>query len=196
VEDVTIKGLNKAAFKLMSSQLKKDMAALAEYKSDKVESPKISILAQWLPREGTHFDKKLSFVKRFVAVMWPEMSTVSTTTDDWKSSAKSNYRKMVSELTATLELPKVVLSAKREDEINFGKVASKASFLLTKTFLNERKDGEQRSKDPKRLRMTEMFIDQLVNNGLKGSQLMPHEIVRKILSTSKISRSEELVLDA
>jgi hypothetical protein len=44
--------------------------------------------------------------------------------------------------------------------------------------------------------MTEMFIDQLVNNGLKGSQLMPHEIMQKILSTSKISRSEELVLDA
>jgi hypothetical protein len=63
VEDVTIKGLNKAAFKLMSSQLKKDMAALAEYKSNKVKSPKISILAKWLPREGMHFDKKLSFVK-------------------------------------------------------------------------------------------------------------------------------------
>jgi hypothetical protein len=103
---------------------------------------------------------------------------------------------MVSELSATLELPEVLLSAKREDEINFSKVASKATFLLTKTFLNETKDGEQRSKDRKRLRMTEMFIDQLVNNGLKGSQLMPHEIVQKILSTSKISRSEELVLDA
>ena len=170
--------------------------SLAEYKSDKVGSPKISILAKWLPREGTHFDKKLSFVERFVAVMWPEMSTASTTSDDWKSSAKSKYRKTVSELTTTLELPEVLLSAKREDEINFGKVASKATFLLTKTFLNETKDGEQRSKDPKRLRMTEMFIDQLVNKGLKGSQLMPHEIVRKILSSSKISRSEELVLDA
>lgn len=127
----------------MSSQLKMDMAALAEYKSNKVELPKISILAKWLPCKGMHSDKKLSFVKRFIAVMWPEMLTVSTTTDDWKSSAKSK-RKMVSELTATLELPEVLLLAKREDEINFGKVASKATFLFTKTFLNEEtKDGEQ-----------------------------------------------------
>ena len=36
----------------------------------------------------------------------------------------------------------------------------------------------------------------LVTKGLNGSQLMPHEIVQKIINNPNISCSEELVLDA
>jgi hypothetical protein len=78
----------------------------------------------------------------------------------------------------------------------YWKDASKATLLLTKTFLNEDKNGNKRSSDPKRLRMSQMFIDQMLNKGLKGGALMPHEIVRKILNNRTISRAEELVLDA
>lgn len=203
-KDVTIKGMDDAALELMRVQLDKDMTALSEYKTaldvdkdagEKRPPPKLSLLAKWLPREGSHFDKKLKFVNRFAAIMWPEIAD-SVSSDAWKSAAKSKYRKTVSELTAQLDLPEVLLSAQREDEINFGKVASKATLLLTKTFLNENKDGSQRSTNPKRIRMTEIFIDHMLSKGLKGKQLMPHEIVRKIMSKSNISRSEELVLDA
>jgi len=130
-EDPSTKGLTSAALELMSVQLKKDLTSLAEYKtamdkdpSDKLGSPKISLLAKWLPREGSHFDKKLSFVKRFTAVVWPELSKAMPDSDDWKSAAKSKYRKTVSELTSYLELPEVLLSVQREDEINFSRVAS------------------------------------------------------------------------
>ena len=206
-EDASVKGLDNAALELMSVQLKKDLASLTEYNytefamdnhdsSEKRRLPKISLLAKWLPREGSHFDKKLSFVDRFAAVIWPSISGTDTSADSWESSSKSKYRKIVSELTFYLELPEVLLSAQREDEINFGKVASKATLLLTKTFLNEDKNGAKRSNDPKRVRMAEIFIDHMLSKGLKGSQLMPHEIVRKIMYNSNITRTEELVLDA
>jgi hypothetical protein len=94
--------------------------------------------------------------------MWPELSKAEM--DEWKSSAKSKYRKTVSELTSYLELPEVLLCAQREDEINFQKVASKATLLLTKTFLNEDKNGSKRSNDPK-LRMEQMFTDQMLKKG-------------------------------
>jgi hypothetical protein len=138
--------------------------------------------------------------------MWPELAKAETDgwkstaskaeADVWKSTVKSRYGKTVSELTTYLELPEVLLSTQHEDEINFLKVASKATLLLTKTFLNEDKNGNKRSSDPKRLRMSQMFIDQMLNKGLKGGALMPHEIVRKILNNRTISRAEELVLDA
>ena len=229
-EDPSMKGLDMAAMNILRVQLQKDMASLAEYKlriekeDSRREGPKLSLLAKWLPREGSCFDKKVSFVERFAAIMWPELAKAKTDfrldaimwpelakaktdvrrkstatkaeADEWKSTVKSKYRKTVSELTAYLELPEVLLSAQREDEINFQKVASKATLLLTKTFLNEDKEGNTRSNDPKRLRMSQMFIDQMLNKGLKGSALMPHEIVRKILYSTTISRAEELVLDA
>ena len=211
-EDPSVKGLDMAAMNVLREQLQKDMASLAGYKlrlskeDSKHEGPKLSLLAKWLPREGSCFDKKVSFVERFTTIIWPELAKAETDrrkstaskaeADEWKSTVKSKYRKTVSELTAYLELPEVLLSTQHEDEINFQKVASKATLLLTKTFLNEDKNGNKRSNDPKRLRMSQMFIDQMLNKGLKGGALMPHEIVHRILNNKTISRAEELVLDA
>jgi hypothetical protein len=67
-----------------------------------------------------------------------------------QSRAKANYRKQVAELTRHLDLPEVLLAAKRADEINFHRVASKATKLLTKAFFNE---GKKRSNDPKRFKL-------------------------------------------
>jgi hypothetical protein len=69
-----------------------------------------------------------------------------------QSRAKANYtyRKQVAELTRHLDLPEVLLAAKRADEINFHRVASKATKLLTKAFFNE---GKKRYNDPKRFKL-------------------------------------------
>lgn len=60
---------------LMRSQLQKDIDAMSQCNSDMEEAatpeekeklakkgPGISLLAKWLPRENSHFDKKLGFV--------------------------------------------------------------------------------------------------------------------------------------
>jgi hypothetical protein len=63
-------------------------------------------------------------------------------------------------------------------------------------FLNEDKSGRPRSENPKRVRLAERFTEHVAIKGLNGAQLMPHEIVHKILYNQSISRGDELVLDA
>ena len=191
---------------VMREQLDKDLAALETYRvdlkmaidEDKIKElqksgPKISLLAKWLPRENHSFDKKVDFVPRFATEMFPNAQTKN---GSWESAAKARYRRVVAELTSFLALPEVLLAAQREDEIRFGAVASKATMRLRKVFLNEAKDGSVRSENPKRIRLAERFAKHVVEKGLKGAQLMPHEIVEKILGNRSISKMEELVLDA
>ena len=99
------------------------------------------------------------------------------------------------ELTSYLDLPEVLLAAQREDEIKFGRVASKAMMRLRKVMLNQDKHGNPRSENPKRVRLAERFMEHIVEKGVNGKQLMPHEIVSKIMR-GNISREEEMVLDA
>eukprot|EP00957_Ditylum_brightwellii_P043021 3259165-Ditylum_brightwellii.AAC.1 len=99
-------------------------------------------------------------------------------------------------LSAFLELPEVLLSAQRADEINFHKVASKATLRLSRAFLNEDMHGNQRSCDAKRIRLSEIFIDHMTSKGLKGGQVSPHEIVREVMNNHSITRAREMVLDA
>lgn len=193
------KDLSVAAMRLMKEQLTKDLAELSSYKNKlkecmdeteikqlKSKGPEISLLAKWLPREGSSLDKQVEFVQNFTC----ESGT------EWQSKAKAQYRRQVTELTSFLDLPEVLLAAKREEEIKFGRVASKATMNLRRVFLNELKDGGIRSRDPKRIALADRFLRHVVKKGLKGAQLMPHEIVKKIMHNHRISKTEELVLDA
>jgi hypothetical protein len=204
-----------AAYSLIKEQWDKDLAAAAIYKQAldsapdperraqlEKAGPKISLLSKWLPREGKSLDKKLGFVQRFARLVYGDdaqrASSSSEGGDDssWKSAGKTRYRKQVVELTSYLALPEILLAARRADEINIHqRVASKATKLLTNAFLNERADGELRSKDPKRLRLRDIFIETIMQKGLKGGQVMPHEIVATILK-GDVSRTKELALDA
>jgi hypothetical protein len=191
----------------MRDQLLQDISALEAYKTKisaatdeskrnelRRKGPSLSLLAKWLPRERSKFDKELDFVNRFTALVWPDTQNGKLT---WQSDRKARYRRTVAELASYFELPEVLLSLNRGDEINFHKVASKATLRLTKAFLNEDKSGAQRSDAPTRIRLAEMFIEHLVSNKrVKGGQVMPHELVHKILYSGRISRCEELVLDA
>jgi hypothetical protein len=185
---------------LMRDQLVDDIKAVEDYKQRLTEAneekarkiarrgPRISLLAKWLPREKSRFDcGKLNFVDSFVKVMWPAED----------KPAKAKYRRTVSELTSFLQLPEVLLATQRADEINFSRLASKATMLLTKTLLNEDEHGKPRSNDPKRVRLAQLFVEHLKKpQSIKGCQLDPHEIVRRIMSGRKISENEEAALDA
>ena len=141
------KELLKASMVIMKEQLLKDLISVETYREDlkmameegEIEDlqktgPKISLLAKWLPRERSSLDKKLDFVGQFAAELFPSTGTVNSS---WESAAKARYRKTVAELTSFLALLEVLLSAKKEEEIRFGMVASRATMVLTKTFLNE-----------------------------------------------------------
>ena len=180
---------------LMRAQLQKDLAIVAKHKAspeNKGTDPKISLLAKWMPRENSGFDKRLNFVKTFLET---EDSVVREGADKWKSTAQKKYRHQVSMLTSFLKIPEVYLSAQREDEMDFGALASKATFKLSRALLNETKDGEIRRTDAKRIKCAELFVEHLTRKGLKGATLMPHEIVAEILKGS-VSPMRAKVLDA
>jgi Domain of unknown function (DUF2828) len=184
---------------LLATQLTTDVKVVQAHEEDKKPDqsnstpPKISLLAKWLPRENSSLDKKTGFVTSFAKYFFKDDTTENGTS--WESSSKAKYRSTVVKLTNLLQLPEVLLSAHCEDEINFGLVASKATFRLRMAFMNQDKHGGVRSDDPKRVRMARNFIEQTINKGLKGSQLMPHEIVGKILQKT-VCKTESLVLDA
>jgi hypothetical protein len=212
------KELRSESLQLIKAQWQLDLAALEVYRaktrqaSDDAASPKveeddnkgrgpaISLLAKWLPREGKNIDKRIHFVQEFATMVYPSAAAVVKANADndsaWKSSAKSLYRKQTAELTSFLELPEVLLAAQRADEIRIQRVASRATKLLSKAFLNEDKAGNTRSEDAKRIKLKEIFIDHIVRKGLKGGQVMPHELVATIRNAGTISRGMELALDA
>ena len=204
-------GFMNAAMDLIKAQWMKDVAALQLYKkslADAMEAgdvsgaveirkkgPSISLLAKWMPREGKGLDKHTKFVNQFSkAVYGQDVLLTANTGEKWMSSAKKKYRLQVAELTSFLALPEVLLAAQRADEIQIARVASKATKRLTNAFLNE---GTNVSEDPKRMRLRDMFLDHIVEKGLKGGQVMPHEIVSTILNNrGKITKGMELALDA
>jgi len=200
--------LTRAALRVIKDQLAVDLMAVEEYKEElkktfdekeiealRRKGPSISLLAKWLPREGSSLDKKTKFVSLFVPLMWPA-SESNQATDAWESSGKALYRKTVAQLTAYLALPEVLLAAHREEEIRFKKLASKATMRLRKVFLNENANGRPRSEDPKRIRLAERFQMYVAKKGLKGRQLDPHEIVSIVLKKHNMTDAEEKVLDA
>lgn len=210
-ESAHSQAIQKACMELMKDQLWKDISKLEEYKK-KLQEPKtmemdsatnsspellrISLLAKWLPRENSSSDKKSGgFVKKFAPLLWPHLVREQSS-DSWESILLAKYRKTITELTSYLALPEVLLATHREDEIQFERLASKATFQLRQVFLNQNKRGSVRSRDPKRIRLAERFRTHVLHKGLKGGQLMPHEIVSTIFKNRHLSEGEAAVLDA
>jgi hypothetical protein len=163
------------------------------HKSKGDSGPDISLLAKWLPRENSHFDKKLGFLK---TLLQPDVNEHTSGDGSWESRSKQTYRKQVTKLTSYLSLPEVFLSAQRADEIKFHKMASKATLKLSTALLNETKSGSVRlPNNIKRQRCAELFMNYIVENGLKGGAIMPDEIVAEIMHKN-VSPLREKVFDA
>ena len=202
-----------ASLTLIKHQWDKDVASLSHHESridaaicsgDEAElsrlktvGPKISLLSKWLPREGKSFDKSTGFVGKFTSLAYPTSTPSSLSlSSSWQSDTRKKYRRQLSKMTEYLSLPEVLLAANRADEIEIGRVASKATKILSRAFLNETKTGEMRSEDTKRMRLRELFLDSIVERGLKGTQVMPHEIVSGIMKNLRISTGMKMSLDA
>lgn len=92
-------------YNLINIQLNKD---LEHYYSE--EYDQLSMLAKWLPREKSKYDKKLNFVKKITAIMFK---------DEKKFTAYRKYRQIVANLNKKLDTIEIKLCAKQFDDINF-----------------------------------------------------------------------------
>ena len=191
------------------TQLRKDEAAINEYEAESLDVkkvPSISMLAKFMPRKGTHFAKHQNkwIYKMLLDTLFPRSKT-----------SEANYRRLIVKLTGFLNVPEVLMCAKKYEEIKFTEVPSLCMNRFRKAFLNEKvnrngvsalssEEEETGNRYPDladrvnaRKNLMEVLADQ--NTGqLKGKQLHPHELVSKFDSGFGVSLSnaEKLVFQS
>ncbi len=98
--------------------------------NEKLMKP-LSRLAKWLPRQESSFDRKLKFIDKFTARMYPDVEI---------NSAKKMYRQTLSRLNKLLDTTEIKLASKQYSEINFahvGRICFRNNYML---FLKHCKD--------------------------------------------------------
>ena len=191
--------LQSAIVDLYAAQLLKDKRELDASKcegADKVAQ--LSFAAKFAPRYGKKFS---SFYKLLVKKLFSESSTPD-----------KDYRKLVVELSNALEVPEILMCAKRYEEINFKRVPSLCLNRFRKAFLNElvtRKGhshtplsegqdetGNRFPDDPNRVKCRKNLQLASAEGKVCGKVLQPHELVQQLMCNSSISSVESSVYDA
>lgn len=160
--------------------------------------PKLSLAAKFAPREGKHFKVAHKMLVRKLFGKSPR--------------TQEQYRKLVVPLTKALEVPEILMCARRYDEINFKKVPSLCLNRFRKSFLNElvtkkgeysvplsastEETGNRHPDDPKRVQCRKNLQLAAAEGKVCGKVLQPHELVSQLMGNSKISATESLVYDA
>ncbi len=166
---------------LIKAQLEKDERDMAEGKS-------ISLLAKWMPREGSEDD---TLAKYFARVMFLDPSKMS--------QRLKSYRKRITALNKYLQTTEVKMCAKQFSSIEPSSVPGRCLAKNTKAFLNE-KNGTRKGEhveaglrhpdDPDRMKCRDHFMEFFAKakegkvkiNG--ATTRYPHEIIKKVSSLS------------
>ena len=186
---------------LVADALREDEAELALAAKEE-RTPKLSLAGKWAPRENGKYDKAAGAAKALAAALYGGANG---------KAALRKYRKLVSSLNAALNTTEVLMAANRWSEIKFGSVASLCLARSRKAFLNEALKGKlmpheeetgNRSTDPVRIAARKALKEAIASKkGVQGKQLMPHEVVRKFMTSgygcgSGLSTSESDLLGA
>jgi len=177
--------LEKKCLELYAEQLRADEAELRKVSST---TPKLSLAGKWAPREGRHFDKKgLRLAKKLAGKLFGNTNP---------AGAARKYRQLIAKLNHALCTTEVLMAAHKWEEIQFARVASLCLQRNRKAFLNEEVNGSdiRHPKDAGRMAAREHLSKALLEKGLKGKQLQPHEISRKC--TGRLSELEAQLMDA
>jgi hypothetical protein len=170
---------------LYADALKADEAELAKATEEK-RMPKLSLAAKYAPRENGKYDRALGLATQLALAVGGSSAN--------KPAALRQYRKLVAKLNAALGTPEVLMAARRWQEIDFSKVASKCLMSHRKAFLNEKvkgaaltvaeeATGNRHPEDADRVAAREHLRAALLEKGVKGKQLAPHEIAAKCMSS-------------
>lgn len=184
---------------IVANQLIADEAALS-----RGDHAAVSLCAKYAPREHSHFAKKTnvegaeadqnkSLFKELVNKLYPK---------EQHHNNKELYRKLVSKLTAALDVPEVKMCGKRYSELNYEKVPSVCLKKFSKAFFNEKLKesspddlmgiGNRFPDDEDRILSRQNLMEAMKKDKVKGKQLYPHELVTAV--NAKNCSSVERVL--
>jgi hypothetical protein len=197
--NIKYKALRESCLNLFVIQINEDLKKLEEYESmkkqeedNKVSAPHLSFAAKWAPREQKTYDKKYKVVNEIASYMFPAKV---------KNDRRKLYRKVITRLTKSLDIPEIKMSSKKWAEINFKKVPSVCMNKLSKAFLNESikginmdsEKGNRHPDDADRVLCRKHMIDNLTKGQINSKQLFPHEVVCKCMH-GKASTSTDRLL--
>ena len=167
-------------FHIVKTQLEKDEADMAEKKS-------ISLLAKWLPREGSEDDVLAKWIARALS---PEATKVSI--------CLKSYRKRIAALNKHLQTTEVKMWAKQFATIDPSAVPGRCLAQHMKAFLNEKAPkmknqhvaaGLRHPDDPDRMECRKNFVEHLAKAAEGKAKVngavtrYPHEVIKKMASS-------------
>jgi hypothetical protein len=154
---------------LFADQLGSDLLEL-ETALEESRTPKISLCAKYAPSEGGQHSKALRADKEICKIMFHGEG----------HNVRAKYRRMLSRLRTQLHLTETYMCAQRWNEIDFANVPSLCMDRQKYAFLNEKPGGQtMHPDDSERQACREKLLEQLVH-GLKGTQLLPPELVAQV----------------
>lgn len=181
--------------------------ALAEKEE---RTPNISLAAKYAPRENSTLDKKAGIAKKLALLLFVlingTIGEANGNTDAPSHRFLKFYRKALAKLNKVLRTTEVLMSDGRWSEIKFGSVPSLCLQRHRKAFLNEavKKEmmphmeatGNRKPDDADRVDARKNLRNAMAANEVKGKQLYPHEIVKKLMYGCSLSNSEEQLMAA
>lgn len=204
--------LRSRIIEVIVNQLKVDEEALATETGKivgeevvDVHAKAVSLCAKYAPRESHQFQKAHKDVfKSLVLRLFPAPVEITDEQQAYQR-AKRLYRKLISRLTESLDVPEVKMCGKRYASIAFDHVPSVCLKKNRKAFANEKlkeplkaleHETGNRSTDPDRIECRKHLMEALKDKKVKGKQNYPHEITREIMHSRGQSRVELEIFQA
>jgi hypothetical protein len=123
--------LNNFIYCFVTRQLQEDFN---KYSNDKTKKVKISMLAKWIPRQQSSFDKKIGVVTEMCKRLYFSSSSNLNNSTINRYNRK-RYRKLISTLNKHLDTTEIKLCSKDYDNIDFSKVPAMCIKRNINTFL-------------------------------------------------------------
>jgi hypothetical protein len=180
---------------VVTNQLIADEAVIEKHTEKKVSKgnsednagPSITLCAKYMPRESNKWQTNNKEVFRLL------LERLFPSETDY-THRKVLYRKLITKLTAVIDIPEVKMCGKRFAEIEFDKVPSICMKKNRKAFANEKLKGDlkpsetetgNRSMEEDRILCRQHLLEALKDKKIKGKQNMPHEIVHLLMDNRK-----------
>ena len=157
------------------------------------ETANLSLLAKWLPREGSRYT---FLATKFANLLFPEISEVN-------DARKRAYRKAVADMNRRLDTTEIKMCGRVWSTITPRKVPGRLMKRNKKAFFNLTKKGEVRYPDnTDRDMCRKNFEDYMVDvtagkETMKGAHtVLPHEHIHELLYSMYTSKETEDVIQA
>lgn len=200
-KDVTLTPLIDFAICMMSNQLHKD---LIEYRSDKTDNEKkISLAVKFAPREGSKFNW---LFEKLAIRMFPYIITARSPSKEFKArkaaytALRQTYYSPLNKFIDTVEV-KMADKNDRWNEIDYNHVPSKALGKYRLAWLNELKDGSQRSTKEDRIRAAEKYKrhiqcakEDVGTAKVHGRRCEIYDLVKQVIETDNQTTLDQINL--